>query len=718
MHFRRHAVFFLFLEEQVKKLLKIGAFASIIAAALVLGFASCEASTNNAVSVNTGNITGKVTYSNAAKDANGGIIVTLDKTDGLRTAAVRSANTSRSAAEFIKTTTTSDGSYSFEELEPGTYTIYASSNCSVEKAVCTNVVVRSAETTVAEALNLIATGNITGKVTVKDSTENMGFLVFVAGTSYMAVTDMTGTYTISDIPAGNSYMIAVSRNGLLKYLSTNITVEAGETTLVSEVNYSSEELISGLKGADGTNGTDGKDGASINWLGTFSSANEINEPRYLDAYFNDSDGCSYIYTNSGWTLLARAGANGNDGANGTDGTNGADGLSIVWKGERTSSPLDPELNWAYYDKNVGCSYIYNGSKWTLLARAGTNGIDGMNGTNGTDGRDGITIIWKGELVNAPENPELYWAYYCKVTGCSYIWDGQKWNLLAGSKNSDVNYLDIGTDGTAGTNAVYVTLGRWPQTIKQLSSIIITNITKTVGIFTYYKGSDGEWYVKATENAFDSDYRYSTGIKVKQGGTSEQYFKVEPIKWRVLTDNYNGKKLLLAENALINKRFDDDNSRWENSEIRSWLNEDFLSTAFSEDELKLIATMSIENDYQANNPEGNPRFSFDYSDNAFETEDKCFLLSTREATTAVYGFNPNFDEADFTKVRKVTDFSKAYGICASKTDNSCYWFLRSETPGIRNRTRAVRNDGYIESDPSYGIKVTSSNHGIVPAICLN
>ena len=67
-----------------------------------------------------------------------------------------------SAAGFIKTTTTSDGSYSFEELEPGTYTIYASSNCSVEKAVCTNVVVRSAETTVAEALNLIATGNITG----------------------------------------------------------------------------------------------------------------------------------------------------------------------------------------------------------------------------------------------------------------------------------------------------------------------------------------------------------------------------------------------------------------------------------------------------------------------------------------------------------------------------------------------------------------------------
>ena len=70
--------------------------------------------------------------------------------------------------------------------------------------------------------------------------------------------------------------------------------------------------------------------------------------------------------------------NGNDGQDGKD---GKDGLSIIWKGALDEAPAEPELNWAYYNKNDGCSYIYNGSEWNLLAKAGKNGTDGMNGTN-------------------------------------------------------------------------------------------------------------------------------------------------------------------------------------------------------------------------------------------------------------------------------------------------------------------------------------------------
>ena len=44
--------------------------------------------------------------------------------------------------------------YYFRNLEPGIYTIYASSNDSVEKAVSTNVVVKGEDTVTADDLRL------------------------------------------------------------------------------------------------------------------------------------------------------------------------------------------------------------------------------------------------------------------------------------------------------------------------------------------------------------------------------------------------------------------------------------------------------------------------------------------------------------------------------------------------------------------------------------
>ena len=67
---------------------------------------------------------------------------------------------------------------------------------------------------------------------------------------------------------------------------------------------------------------------SIVWKGSFASADEIENPQYLWAYYNTTDGCSYIYDGEKWTLLTSAGKNGTDGLdgqNGTDGTNGTDG---------------------------------------------------------------------------------------------------------------------------------------------------------------------------------------------------------------------------------------------------------------------------------------------------------------------------------------------------------------------------------------------------------
>ncbi|MBO4858040.1 MAG: SUMF1/EgtB/PvdO family nonheme iron enzyme, partial [Treponema sp.] len=118
-----------------------------------------------------------------------------------------------------------------------------------------------------------------------------------------------------------------------------------------------------------------------------------------------------------------------------------------------------------------------------------------------------------------------------------------------SFTSTVTVLPSGTDGTTGTGAKYILFGDWPQTIKADNVTVDENINEVHGSFTYYGGSDGYWYVKCKENAYESGYKYSNGTPVAQiSVNSTKYFKVEPIKWRVLTENYKrtGKALLLAE----------------------------------------------------------------------------------------------------------------------------------------------------------------------------
>ena len=70
--------------------------------------------------------------------------------------------------------------------------------------------------------------------------------------------------------------------------------------------------------------------------------------------------------------------------------------------------------------------------------------DGADGLNGKDGANGAGLVWKGELESAPSNPEYMWAYYNKTDGCSYVWNGSKWDLLNGSRYTtfDVEMLPL------------------------------------------------------------------------------------------------------------------------------------------------------------------------------------------------------------------------------------------------------------------------------------
>lgn len=232
----------------MKKFLTV--FTSLVAFML---FSACNppAVGENPAGNLTGSISGKAVYSNSSD--NSGIIVSIEKTNGAKTASVE--KTVSDGAKAIEkavlsyVTTDVNGEYSFAGLDEGTYTVYASSNNSSEKAVFTNVVVTAGKSVTVEELKLTATGTITGNITIdKKATGNTGFLVFVAGTSFMALTDDAGNYTISSVPANGDYTIVVSKGDIMFTLSGNVTVtSSGKTTMPEAYLNSAEKSAYGKK---------------------------------------------------------------------------------------------------------------------------------------------------------------------------------------------------------------------------------------------------------------------------------------------------------------------------------------------------------------------------------------------------------------------------------------------------------------------------------------
>ncbi|MCQ2584450.1 MAG: BspA family leucine-rich repeat surface protein [Treponema sp.] len=377
-----------------------------------------------------GSISGRVIYDNIEDSS--GITVVIDRTDGLRSLKVlneeglKDSRTARSIVSYGFTT--KDGSYKFENLEDGTYTIYAKSDSSLEEAVTTNVVVSGGGAITAEDLKLTPVGSIRGKITLDDSeSNNAGFIVSIAGTSYLATTGSSGEFIISGIPAGIDYEIIIMYGTYTYFWKKGVEVKGFETESVGSINFEKSEIISvPEKGDKGDKGDTGKEGTSIVWLGTYASADEIKDPKALNAFFNTTDGCSYIYDGEKWTLLTTKGDKGETGTS----TNGNDGMSIKWLGSFASTEEieNPEKLNAFFNTTDGCSYIYDGTKWSLLAAKGDKG---ENGTS-TNGNDGTSIKWLGSFDSEEkiESPEKLNAFFNTTDGCSYIYDGEKWTLLA------------------------------------------------------------------------------------------------------------------------------------------------------------------------------------------------------------------------------------------------------------------------------------------------
>lgn len=148
------------------------------------------------------------------------------------------------------------------------------------------------------------------------------------------------------------------------------------------------------------------------------------------------------------------GVDGENGINGADGVNGRDGVGVMYKGEFSSHPIDPENGWYYRNVTDKKCYIYQNNAWYVMTVDGSNGKDGLDGVNGKDGNDGLDIVWKGDFSTPPADPQKNWVYRDMDNGRVYIYNGTAWALMVADGNDGVD----GTDGEPGKDGmrVYVT----------------------------------------------------------------------------------------------------------------------------------------------------------------------------------------------------------------------------------------------------------------------
>lgn len=306
---------------------------------------------------------------------------------------------------------------------------------------------------------------------------------------------------------------------------------------------------------------------------------------------------------------------------------------------------------------------------------------------------------------------------------------------------------------------FIEYGNYPQSkldetedaeiIAELSELVPADTAKWRS-YGYYSGTDKEdggdmepsdfmRYMDVVYNGkkyravvFDTYRPYYTGYPSLKDNTRDSvqdnngyipgivyWFRFEPLRWRVLdpaaglvmcataidSQPYNNYYVQISgEEEDIG--FGDPEkkyyaSNYERSSIRSWLNEDFLKTAFTPGQRDKIVFTDLDNSS-----------SFIEEYDAPLTTDRIFLLSYNDVTNSDYGFNPDSEYNDSARQLNSTDYAKCQGceFMSDGTDGDCWWELR--TPYNSSGGNIVFDMGIYREAVNY------TSFGIVPAFRLS
>ena len=235
---------------------------------------------------------------------------------------------------------------------------------------------------------------------------------------------------------------------------------------------------------------------------------------------------------------------------------------------------------------------------------------------------------------------------------------------------------------AEANEVWMSDGccYWWLRSHELASSYSVSAVDCGGVIGYYYGFDYDY--GSVRPALWINIPYENPFKGANVGDMVNFGRypqtatgdVQDIEWRVLAVD-GDKVLAISRYGLDAKRFDDNSSEWDDSEIRGWLNGEFYNSSFNDDEKGIITS-------------SNPS--------------KVLLLDKKEAEEY---FDSNED-------RKCAPTGYAEANNASVSDGCCWWWLLS--PYYDHRVYYVSIDGgVIVSDG-----VFDNNGSVRPALWIN
>ena len=299
----------------------------------------------------------------------------------------------------------------------------------------------------------------------------------------------------------------------------------------------------------------------------------------------------------------------------------------------------------------GAVYIASGSTFTM--EAGT--ITGCQAKYG-----GAIYVASGGTCNI--NGGTISGNFAEVGPAIYVENGGTLNVSEDviiENNEYAKYLVVSSDTiavgkpSANFNLPYIDFGTYPQTYvgssmnTTLEGWYNSNSPTAVNTYTVrtrtwqaYEYTDGNIYARGNRYVYESGYTYLNGETVGTSSTTEYtWFKVEPIIWIVL--NYEAYKsgseseleimsylALTADIRFYASDIDadgtdgtsDDPNQWVNSELRTWLNSTFYTSAFTSDEQEVISTTTVGNNITNNYSSATSNTT------GVATEDKVYLLS--------------------------------------------------------------------------------------------
>lgn len=188
-----------------------------------------------------------------------------------------------------------------------------------------------------------------------------------------------------------------------------------------------------------------------------------------------------------------------------------------------------------------------------------------------------------------------------------------------------------------------------------------------------------------------------------------YFRYEPMKWRVLSVNEDGTDAFLLADQVMDiapyYQGEDEAITWEKSDIRKWLNQSFVETAFTKEEQAAVETTDVTtaDNQWSKEPGGN------------DTKDKVYLPSIEEMLNEDYGFSARTEEGD-TRNIKTTDYVDKGGTFCKPADGFMSYWLRS--PGTaKGKPAQVGNwgKGEIPTEGSVMTERAEAYLGVRPVL---